>query len=54
MIMVKKQSLQMTEGTMIQLLYIPWNEEGHTGQVKLQSSVILTLDKPQNIFLKAT
>lgn len=31
----------MTEGIIIHLLYTPWREEEHTGQVKLQSSVSL-------------
>lgn len=34
MIMVKKEYLQMTEGILIHLRYMPWREEGHT-QVSL-------------------
>lgn len=42
MIMVKKEYLKKTEGIIIHLLHMPWREEGHTGQAKLQSSVSLT------------
>lgn len=41
MIMVKKEYLQMTEGILIHLRYMPWREEGHAGQSKLQSSISL-------------
>lgn len=39
--MLREKYLWTTDN-MIQLLYIPWKDEGHIGRVKLQSPIILT------------